>query len=112
MKTDNIPFITSISRIMQAFESENKVGIYFFKTTIITDQKWGTKSPVKYIDPVYKFPVGMRAFGNFSFRISDFSALFVSYLGTQDTVTIDSLRTVVSDRIIAPLTDAFATAGM
>lgn len=57
MATDNIPFITTISKIMQAFESENKVGIYFFKTTIITDQKWGTKSPVKYIDPIYKFPV-------------------------------------------------------
>lgn len=110
--TDNIPFLTTLSRIMQAFESENKVGIYFFKTTIITDQKWGTKSPVKYIDPQYKFPVGMRAFGNFSFRISDFNALFTSYLGTQDSVTVDSLRTVISDRIVAPLTDAFATAGL
>ncbi len=40
MATDNIPFITTLSKIMQAFESENKVGIYFFKTTIITDQKW------------------------------------------------------------------------
>ena len=110
--TDNIPFLTTLSRIMQAFESENKVGIYFFKTTIITDQKWGTKSPVKYIDPQYKFPVGMRAFGNFSFRISDFNSLFTSYLGTQDSVTVDSLRTVISDRIVAPLTDAFATAGL
>jgi membrane protease subunit (stomatin/prohibitin family) len=42
---------------MQAFESEHKVGIYFFKTTVITDQKWGTKSPIKYIDPSYNFPV-------------------------------------------------------
>jgi membrane protease subunit (stomatin/prohibitin family) len=65
---------------MQAFESEYKVGIYFFKTTIINNQKWGTKSPVKYIDPVYKFPVGMRAFGNFSFRITDFHNLFQTYL--------------------------------
>ncbi len=112
MKTDNIPFITTISKIMQAFESENKVGIYFFKTTIITDQKWGTKSPIKYIDPTYKFPVGMRAFGNFSFRIADFGNLFTNYIGTQDSVTIESIRSVVSDRIIAPMTDAFATAGI
>ncbi len=53
----------------------------------------------------------MRAFGNFSFRISDFSNLFVNYLGTQESVTMESLRSIVSDRIIAPLTDAFATAG-
>lgn len=110
--TDNIPFLTTLSRIMQAFESENKVGIYFFKTTIITNQKWWTKSPVKYVDPQYNFPVGMRAFGNFSFRISDFRALFTSYLGIQDAVTIDSLRMVINDRIVSPLTDAFATAGL
>lgn len=110
--TDNIPFLTTLSKIMQAFESENKVGIYFFKTTIITDQKWGTKSPIKYIDPTYKFPVGMRAFGNFSFRIADFGNLFTNYIGTQDSVTIESIRSVVSDRIIAPMTDAFATAGI
>jgi membrane protease subunit (stomatin/prohibitin family) len=109
--TDNIPFITTLSKFMQAFESENKVGIYFFKTTIITDQKWGTKSPIKYIDPQYKFPIGMRAYGNFSFRISDFTHLFTNYIGTQDLVTLDSLRTVISDRIVAPLTDVFATAG-
>ena len=54
----------------------------------------------------------MRAFGNFSFRISDFRALFTSYLGIQDAVTIDSLRMVINDRIVSPLTDAFATAGL
>jgi membrane protease subunit (stomatin/prohibitin family) len=112
LATDNIPFITTLSRIMQAFESEHKVGIYFFRTTIITNQKWGTKSPIKYIDPTYKFPVGMRAFGNFSFRIADFGNLFVNYIGAGESVTIDSIRTIVSDRIIAPMTDAFATAGI
>lgn len=54
----------------------------------------------------------MRAFGNFSFRISDFSNFFVNYLGIQDSVTIESLRSVISDRIIAPMVDAFATAGI
>ena len=54
----------------------------------------------------------MRAFGNFSFRITDISHLFTSYLGTQDSVTIDTLREVIADRIIAPMTDAFATAGI
>jgi membrane protease subunit (stomatin/prohibitin family) len=54
----------------------------------------------------------MRAFGNFSFRIIDFSKIFANYIGIQDTVSIESLRTVMSDRIIASLTDAFAEAGI
>lgn len=111
ISTGNIPFWTTVTKFMQAFESENKVGIYFFKTSVIADQKWGTKSPVKYLDPVYGFPIGMRAYGNFSFRVSDISALFVNYIGTQETVGIDSITSVIADRIIEPLTDTFAEAG-
>ena len=111
LTTGNIPFWTTVTKFMQAFESENKVGIYFFKTAIITDQKWGTKSPVKYLDPVYGFPIGMRAFGNFSFRVSDFAVLFASYTGVQEDVGVDSIRAMVADRVIEPLTDTFAEAG-
>ena len=31
LKTANIPFWTTVTKFMQAFESEHKVGIYFFK---------------------------------------------------------------------------------
>lgn len=70
LKTANIPFVTTLSKYMQAFESEHKVGIYFFWRTQFLNQKWGTTSLIKYLDPVYKFPVGLRAFGNFSFQIT------------------------------------------
>ena len=32
LKTQNIPFWTTITKFMQAFRSEHKVGIYFFRT--------------------------------------------------------------------------------
>jgi len=53
LETDNIPFWTTISKFMQFFESEHKVGIYFFKRSTILDQKWGTTSVIKYQDPGY-----------------------------------------------------------
>jgi len=52
LKTDNIPFWTTITKFMQSFESEHKVGIYFYKKTKILNQKWGTTSPIKYNDPI------------------------------------------------------------
>lgn len=110
VSTDNIPFLTTLSRFMQALESEHKVGIYFYRADIITDQKWGTKSPIKYLDPVYKFPVGMRAYGNFSFQVHSIEFLFTNYLHAQSALSISSLKDVLVDRMIAPMTDAFATA--
>ena len=108
LKTDNIPFWTTISKFMQFFESEHKVGIYFFKTSKILDQKWGTTSAIKYEDPKYKFPVGLRAFGNYSYRISKPQDFFVNVVGSQSDFFSDDFRKVMSARIIHPISDFLA----
>ncbi len=110
LKTENIPFWTTITKFMQAFQSEHKVGIYFFRTAEILNQGWGTPGPVKYIDPQYKFPVGMKGFGNFSFRISDPGSFFINVMGQKDEFLVDELRLVIVARLIQPLTDFLAEA--
>lgn len=109
LKTDNIPFWTTISKFMQFFESEYKVAIYFFRKTVILDQKWGTNSIIKYVDPSYKFPVGLRAFGNYSYRIQDARNFFVNVVGSHTDFSTDDLRTVIVARLSQPLADFLAT---
>lgn len=109
LKTDNIPFWTTISRVMQFFESEFKVGLFFYRKTVILDQKWGTTSMIKYLDPTYKFPVGLRAFGNYSYRLSQPESFFVNIVGEQTVFTTDQLRSVIVARLGQPLADFLAT---
>ena len=111
IKTSNIPFWTTLSKFMQAFESEHKVGLYFFKTTRILDQKWGTSSPVKYVDPVYKFPVALRAYGNFSYRIEKAAEFFAGVVGVAEAYTASDFRAMMAARLVQPLTDFFAESG-
>ena len=99
LTTANIPFWTTISKFMQAFQSEHKADVYFVRMTEFLDQKWGTKSPVKYEDPKYKFPVGLRAFGNFSFKITDPAAFFVNVSSTRKAFTVEEIRSAIVDRI-------------
>lgn len=110
LKTANIPFWTTLSKFMQAFESEHKVGIYFFWQTQFLNQKWGTVAPIKYNDPVYKFPVGLRAFGNFSFQITEPGNFFVNVIGGKPEFTVDAARQVISQRFLQQLADTLATA--
>ncbi len=110
LSTENIPFWTTISNFMQAFESEHKVGIYFFRRTKFLDQKWGTPSVVKYEDPKYKFPVGLRSFGNYTFRITEPGAFFVNVVGGSTVFSVGDLRQVLNARIIQNLTDYIAEA--
>lgn len=106
--TDNIPFWTTITKFLQAFESEHKVGLYFYNRTQILDQKWGTRSIVKYLDPIYNFPVGLRAFGNFSMQIVDAEHFFTQVIGASDLYTTFEFRSLITDRIVHPLTDYLA----
>lgn len=109
LQTDNIPFWTTISSFMQFFESQYKVGIYFYRKTLILDQKWGTTSMIKYLDPTYKFPVGLRAYGNYSYRLAEPAQFFVNVVGEQNIFTTDQLRTVIVARLGQPLADFLAT---
>lgn len=111
LATDNVPFWTTLSKVMQAFESEHKVGIYFFRQTQFLNLTWGTSSPVKYDDPKYKFPVGLGAHGNFSLRIANPDYFFRQIAATTHEYKIQQVQGVVRSRITQPLTDLLATSG-
>lgn len=110
LKTANIPFWTTITKLMQGFVSEHKVGLFFFKSAQLVDLKWGTPSVVKYEDPKYKFPVGLRAFGNFSVQIQKPEMFFTQIVGSHESYTATELRELFTSRIVQPMTHAFAGA--
>lgn len=109
LKTANIPFWTTIKKFMQAFESEHKVGLYFFKLSQLLDIKWGTTGPIKYDDPKYKFPVGLRAFGNFSILIEKPEWFFQNIMGQRDLYTVPEIKDLIVSRILQNLTDYLAS---
>jgi membrane protease subunit (stomatin/prohibitin family) len=111
LSTANVPFWTTLTKILQAFESENKANVYFVRTTECLDQKWGTKGPVKYDDPKYKFPVGLRAFGNFSFRLAEPERFFTGVTSVRQAYAVEEARTALVDRMLTPLTDLLAESG-
>lgn len=108
LETANIPFWTTIKKFMQFFESEHKVGLYFFRKAKVLDQKWGTTSPIKYVDSVYQFPVGLKAYGSYSYRIDNPLEFFVNVLAGQHDYNTEDFRSVMSDRILHPLSDYLA----
>lgn len=111
LSTTNVPFLTALKSWKSLGESNDKASVYFVKTTEVLNQKWGTKNPVKYIDPKYSFPVKLRAFGNLSLKISDIEKFWVNYIGTRSEVTIDEINSVVVDRLLQQITSVLANDG-
>ncbi|MFD2557213.1 SPFH domain-containing protein [Sphingobacterium tabacisoli] len=108
IRTDNHPFITSLLKVAQLFESEHKMGLYFYRKAEVVNQGWGTSSPIKYMDDYYKIPIQLSAFGNFSYRLSDAGRFFTEYVGSQDTYSTEAFREAIQARIQQVLTSCFA----
>ena len=109
LETENTPFITSLKNILSGFESHEKASVFFLKIHEITNQKWWTPNSVTYIDPTYDFPVELRAFGNFSFKIIDLENFWTNYLWNRNQVLVDDIRMLITDRIVWNIASIFAS---
>lgn len=108
LKSDNHPFITTLVSLRRQFESEHKLRLYFYRTTMVPGQGWGLSTPVKYLDPVYQFPVRLSGYGNYSYRISDIHYFLQQLLGVRNRCELQDIRGMVSGRIIQTITSVFA----
>lgn len=108
LETDNHPFITTLLKIRQNFESEHKLKLYFFRTAEVLNQFWGTAAPIKYIDASYNLPVELGLNGNFSYKISRPLFLFTDIVGAQDEYKVPQMKEVIVERVINQLRTLFA----
>ena len=99
LKTDNHPFFTTLVNLRQNFESEHKLHIYFYRKAQVTNQQWGTSSPVKFIDEQYNLPVEMGVNGTFSYQISDVEHFFKDIVGARTEVSNSEVRDLILGRL-------------
>jgi Putative virion core protein (lumpy skin disease virus) len=111
LESDNHPFITTFLKLRQAFESEHKMHLYFFRLAETVNQPWGTATPIKYIDPIFKFPIQLGSYGNYSVRISNPESMFTNIIGSKSKFSTEDLREVITGRIIPELASYMAKAG-
>ncbi len=100
LETDNHPFITTLSKLRQNFESEHKLSVYFFRKAQIINQPWGTPSPIKFIDSKYKIPVELGLHGNFSYQIVNPQFFFAEIIGTRHELQAEEMSTVITERVL------------
>jgi membrane protease subunit (stomatin/prohibitin family) len=108
VQTDNIPFLTTLSKYMQAFESEHKAHLYFYRKADSVNQAWGTASPVKYMDPTYQLPVELGMYGNYTMKIADPLALFKEVIGSRDLYTVADSKALLMSRLPQAITSLLA----
>jgi len=102
LETQNLPLLSTISGWKYGFDSPWKAEVYFVTTTQFTDQKWGTKNPITIDDERFGL-IELRAFGNYSFKITDAAKFVKEVAGTDGSFTTEEINAHLRSKINAEI---------
>jgi membrane protease subunit (stomatin/prohibitin family) len=102
LTTQTLPVLTYLKNWDKLFESPFKSDVYFFSTRIQTGRKWGTPQAVTIRDKDFGM-VRLRAFGMYSYRVSDPRKFYTEVSGTREKYTRDDFEEQLRGIILASM---------
>ena len=107
LQTSNMPVMTALKSWKYGFNSPFKSDVYFVNTKQFLDMKWGTSNPVMMRDAEFGM-IRLRAFGIYSFRVSDPVTFLKEVFGTSALFTVEGVEGQIKRTLISGLSDAIA----
>ena len=107
LQTSNMPILTALKSWKYGFNSPFKADVYFINTKQFLDMKWGTSNPVMMRDAEFGM-IRLRAFGIYSFRVSDPETFLKEVFGTSSLFTVDGVEGQIKRTLVSGLSDAIA----
>lgn len=105
LNTDNMPVLSTLKAFPYLFVSPVIADLYFVSTRQFIDNKWATKNPIMKRDCEFNM-ARIRAFGKFSFRITDVALFMREIFGTKGIVLTYDIVSYLSSMV----TEAFSVA--
>ena len=91
ISSEIIPFLSTLKGFSFGFNSGLRAEVLFVNTKEFT-VKWGTKSAVNLPHPSMPGGLPIRAFGSFSFKVSDYIDLIENIAGVKNQYTVDDIK--------------------
>lgn len=107
LQTSNMPIMTALKAWKFGFHSPFKADVYFINTKQFLDRKWGTANPVMMRDSEFGM-IRLRAFGIYSFRVSEPTVFLKEVFGTASLFTTDGVEGQIKRTLVSGLSDAIA----
>lgn len=109
LSTGNLPLLGRLVKWTFGGKTPFTAEVWFINQTARRGLKWGTKGPIQIIDPVYNFPISVRAFGQWGLRISDAQSFVSQIVGSQMSADTDVIEEYFSGEIVQKVAALIAT---
>ena len=107
LQTSNMPIMTALKSWKFGFNSPFKADVYFINTKQFLDRKWGTSNPVMMRDAEFGM-IRLRAFGIYSFRVTDAETFLKECFGTSALYKTEGVEGQIKRTLVSGLSDAIA----
>lgn len=111
LTTSNMPVLTKLKSWKYGFNSPFKAEVYFVNTRQFTNQKWGTANPVMMRDPEFGM-LRLRAYGIFSFRVTDPAVFLKEVFGTRAEFSVDGIVGQLRKKVVTIFSDTLGEANI
>ena len=91
LSTNNIPLLRKLIQLPTGGVSPFSCRVYFVNMAEAMNMKWGLNSRITYMEPVYNIPLELGARGTMSVSVADPASLILRLVGTETSLTAESL---------------------
>ena len=111
LTTQTLPVLTYLKNWDKLFESPFKSDVYFFSTRLQLGRKWGTPQPITVRDQEFGM-VRLRAFGMYSYKLTDPRKFYTEISGTREEYTRDVLEEQLRNLIVTTMSSIFGNSNL
>jgi len=108
LSTGNIPLLSKLINLPFGGDTPFTAELWFINKHAKRDLLWGTKSPIPLVDPIYNYPVKVRAHGRWGIRVEDSRSLITQLVGTLRDLQAEKIEEYFIGEIIQRLSDALS----
>jgi membrane protease subunit (stomatin/prohibitin family) len=109
LSSGNLPFLQRIVNIPFGGKTPFSAEVWYVNKHVKRDMGWGTPTPLQVMDPTLRFPVTVRAYGKWGFRIADSRSFLTQIVGTLNYADSDRIEAYFIGEITQQLRASLGT---
>lgn len=106
LTTENYPFLTKLmSKLLTGGVSAYNCKVYYINKSHHLEQKWGTPTPIRCLDPVWGVEVHVKARGAYTIVVKNGKKFFLKMIGANASATEDDVIRQFKTAFLQNITD-------
>ncbi len=97
LDTKNYPFIRSLVGLVTGGENPFQCSVYYVNKVVSMGIDWGTDTPISVVDPIYRVPIDIRSYGDFSLQVENGQKLMEKLVGQTQGFSHDEIHQFFSN---------------